>query len=819
MGTTESLLSEPKGQQGPQVRRAVPPQQQRRRARPAVTATTNLHGIVVGLPNSGKRALLQRLEGKDPFRTTPNEETKQQRIAVPYQAPGNTWGETISLQVEIPTNFELQPDFCIVLINPRHDPKSLKPYVLQLLAMLVQRTLATISICINFRDLEEAAGTPPRLSQRNVQEWIEESQFKTSNIETGVTSMKNCYGLNVLHHFIYQSYLTRKRRILEQQLVEVQQETKQSKTAHQTPSSYKEFLRILEESTAGGAGRRIMSKPRMDKKAERRLNGDPPPRQEEDEVSLKPRAPPQRRTVVPSVTKLVIPKGADAQKALDDFFADDDSDDDVGRISAATKSDDDEDDFYYDEGGTRMGAHDDDSDDERPPRSKPQSKQQKAIPAAVPEAKEKKKKPTSLREKQKRHADKVGVTAPVKSSVPNKAKAALPTKIEKVKRVEPPKKAEIPAPDNHESDGWDNDDDDLDLDDHSEEEATPADMPIDNNTKSTPEAKREESKDNEEKNCSAAESPTVKVPQREPINSPVATPSEAATADEADGWGDDDDDDLDLDDSNDADSDVQKAAFREEATIAPVPDEIEETVPVPDELDDDALESSETITEEHIKEVTPIAGAVDDDTPEDVDMDGDDDEADGWGDDDDDLDVDDESEVVANEVVGSETIQSKDDDDSDDDDDFMNGGSSPAVPTSSKASGDDSDDSDGDDFMIGDTPPQPSPKAPLENNVAQSDEEEEKVASQGEVTAIRDNEDDPEPYVSSTATPSGPSAAVLAAIQVAQQEAHLMLEQQQEEAQKVKKTKKKKKKKDGEKKRKKKSGSIATSTTSEDLEE
>ena len=178
MGTTESIPTEPSAQArlaGSTSTSSAAAFGSSRRSRPPVNVAT-LHGIVCGLPSSGKRSLLRRLEGKDPFQDAEN---RSSRITVPYHAPGKTWGERIQLLVEIPSNFEKEPDFCVLLLNPRHDPKNLKPYTLKLLSMLLERKMRPISVCIliNFRDQQEKS-PPPRLSEEDIKAWIGEAGFQ-----------------------------------------------------------------------------------------------------------------------------------------------------------------------------------------------------------------------------------------------------------------------------------------------------------------------------------------------------------------------------------------------------------------------------------------------------------------------------------------------------------------------------------------------------------------------------------------------------------------------------------------------------------------
>lgn len=294
---------------------------------------------------------MRRLEGKDPFRDL---DERASRITVPYNAPGKTWGERVQLVVEIPSNFEQDPDFCVLLLNPRHDPKSLKPYILKLLSILLERKTRPISVCIliNFRDQQERS-PPPRLSEEDVKTWIGETGFQNESvasstmpmIQTGVTSMLDCYGLNVLHHFLYQSYLHRKRFALEEQLKEVLEASEGSASSNHR-IGYDLFLGVLhtpsiQKQSTGTRNSEVVS---VVAPTPSRQVGHPPL---------------PRRTFHAKLAPIELPqKGHDTKKALDDFFSDDDSDDDIAAAAAkSNNSDDDDDDFYYDDEGQRTGTN------------------------------------------------------------------------------------------------------------------------------------------------------------------------------------------------------------------------------------------------------------------------------------------------------------------------------------------------------------------------------------------------------------------------------------------------------------------------------
>jgi hypothetical protein len=327
MGTTESIFyDDPLDDPTPTARRPAPPQAHahaRHAADPsraalprtapvrptrnkpppvASTAVTKLQlsGLVLGMAQSGKQTLLQRLEGKDPFTDSSLDdcsETARSEIVAPYLAPPDhqVW-DRIQLRVgvsrSVPSETQAQTqaqtqtkvgvDFAVVLINPRHDPVRLRAYLDETIRALLHlqghqavdeeeeveesagqeqvkgssgKTLRPVCLCLllNFRDLESSSD-----------DWLQESDVQALTMEVlqdyftlepsrlvlqcGSTSLFNCYGLNVLHHFIYQCYLQRKRSDLEQFLIEVGQAQIASR---KVPSvSYDEFLGIAAPSSS-----------------------------------------------------------------------------------------------------------------------------------------------------------------------------------------------------------------------------------------------------------------------------------------------------------------------------------------------------------------------------------------------------------------------------------------------------------------------------------------------------------------------------------------------------------------------------------------
>jgi hypothetical protein len=200
-------------------------------------------------------------------------------------------------------------DFAVVLINPRHNPVRLREYLDETIRALLhlqghrnveeeqeqeeqeqengaeeingdtaaataQRPVC-LCLLLNFRDLESssssAGGAAAAAAAAAAGQWMQESDVQALTMEVlqdyssslessrlvlqcGSTSLFNCYGLNVLHHFIYQCYLQRKRWDLEQFLADVGRAQYSTRIA---PSvSYEEFLGI-----APPAGGRSESQP------------------------------------------------------------------------------------------------------------------------------------------------------------------------------------------------------------------------------------------------------------------------------------------------------------------------------------------------------------------------------------------------------------------------------------------------------------------------------------------------------------------------------------------------------------------------------
>jgi len=372
MGTVESTLTD-EGYSETAVREYNSPPNKRQR--PFHTVST-LQGVIVGLPSTGKNSLLQRLKGRDPFKKNKgimnDDDPNSNKITVPYHAPGETFGEKLQLRVEISSSFEekQQPDFYVVMINPRHDPKSLKSYLMKLLSMLMTTTdtkdntnktkvKSSVCILINFRDEQDKDVSQVRVSEKDIKIWIKDSKKERSSsvpsfknfpiIETSVVSMRNCYGLLALHRFIYRSYLSRKQLLLEEELSQIRKELKKSQPMASKNQTYEQFLELLKKSSSDDE--------KIEDEVTKKNNGKDSTN-EKFSRPLQPVAAPlsKARTAYGFPIKKTTNKALDIKQSLDDFFADTDVEDNNTTHTNISNNDDDDDDFYYNEDGKRMGT-------------------------------------------------------------------------------------------------------------------------------------------------------------------------------------------------------------------------------------------------------------------------------------------------------------------------------------------------------------------------------------------------------------------------------------------------------------------------------
>jgi hypothetical protein len=293
MGTTESLLydDQPPNESDRQPRQSVTGSPSGRRrvidnsskgGSGAATSKkpnrpiTRMSGVLVGGPKVGKRTLLQRLQGKDPYAPDTDNDQVPTSVTMPYLPPAGmpTWNR-IQLQVGRIKSDEALPkvDFMVVLIRPssKESLEEIQSHTLHVVRSYLQhleysqndppnedkdttrlRPPACICVMINFRDLlqddEETNSRVQELEQRLEvflkgvlkQYAIPKEKLLLQFIST---SLLNCYGLNRLHNFIYRTYLQKKQEALEAQLRAVTLQIQN--TGEPDFVSYQDFVKLL----------------------------------------------------------------------------------------------------------------------------------------------------------------------------------------------------------------------------------------------------------------------------------------------------------------------------------------------------------------------------------------------------------------------------------------------------------------------------------------------------------------------------------------------------------------------------------------------
>ena len=255
MGTTESLFLEeevpPHGNQGStsglpsspvsSVRQhASQPQQQekqqqqsRQKPKKKLPPIKRISGLIIGKPGTGKRTLLQRLDGIDPFDNPENDNKSiSSTVTLPYICPPNSksW-DRILFQARASEVVNCKSDFSFILLHPEHDLEATKAYVCAVVADILKYSGYTkdgdssketdscsepICICVlfNFRDRQNTDDSPQL--QKAAQQWITEILQPTVAKENILlrfipTSLKNRYGLSIVHNVIYEVYLQRRK--------------------------------------------------------------------------------------------------------------------------------------------------------------------------------------------------------------------------------------------------------------------------------------------------------------------------------------------------------------------------------------------------------------------------------------------------------------------------------------------------------------------------------------------------------------------------------------------------------------------------------
>jgi hypothetical protein len=259
-----------------------------------IQPTFLLNGMILGMSKSGKRTLLQRLEGKEPdftITTRPRESENSDMSTVVntrYQPPSNLplFNEHIQLQVTATkrpsdvTNDENEYNFFVLLINPRHDRAKSQKYIskrlndvlrIQGYQKISKSSSSSVSsaeqfkpLCIsvlrNFCDQIHDVDEGAIVQITDLITWtMEVLQEYSPSIEPLLqcidTSLLNCYGLSALHHFIYQSYVQHKQYIVQRELHRIDDAIAMSRqTAAILIIPYEKYLDNIERLIQGGTG-------------------------------------------------------------------------------------------------------------------------------------------------------------------------------------------------------------------------------------------------------------------------------------------------------------------------------------------------------------------------------------------------------------------------------------------------------------------------------------------------------------------------------------------------------------------------------------
>ena len=369
MGATESnLLDQPESESEAddtliqQAERHSHSQSQRQRPRLSSTTTKPFlkhKGWILGLPSSGKRTLLKRLEGKDPFSSiSTEEETKRiNQVRVPFHSTSILW-DRLLLHVSIPdhTYNGIEADFAVVLIHPQHDPTLVRTYLATILSSLLQQRTGPValSVLLNFRDLQSE--THPLIQEVDLQDLVDKMLNHNPHrhqvhVQIGTTSLKNCYGLLTLHQFIYRSYLLKKEFEWKEQLKICQQQIHDTNTA--PTITYNDFLQHINHSKGAISPSNLT----LYDNGDNFIANEKPVATGPRSLGLLPHPQGQK----------ILPIGIDPTKSLEAFFADSDEDEPVAnttlkkgitRDNNCDNDDDDDDDdgFFYNEVGQQMSV-------------------------------------------------------------------------------------------------------------------------------------------------------------------------------------------------------------------------------------------------------------------------------------------------------------------------------------------------------------------------------------------------------------------------------------------------------------------------------
>jgi hypothetical protein len=278
---------------GTQHRKSLPPQEEQspQVMRPSVKPIHRLEGLVVGTPKTGKRCLLQRLQGKDPFQkqayNDPSGVSSYPNVIIPYKPPPESLSlDRIQLHIQCKTSSDRFEQyyrnqtvhFLIVLVNPKHNLDTTRSFLENAVTMHLDsldypsergrtntegegkgtsqmernRSDDKNPVCIcflfNFRDISKENFPRRGELERSIDEIMKQKNVPDEKIaiEWIDVSLRNCYGLNHLHTFIYKTYLLRKEAELQAQLHAVQNQIRVTQSIDKPLTTYDEFLDRIE---------------------------------------------------------------------------------------------------------------------------------------------------------------------------------------------------------------------------------------------------------------------------------------------------------------------------------------------------------------------------------------------------------------------------------------------------------------------------------------------------------------------------------------------------------------------------------------------
>jgi hypothetical protein len=370
---------------------------------------------VLGGPQTGKRTLLARLQGSDPY-ASENQQERQlaSSVTIPYQPPDKKrcW-DRILLEVQAKkTARQQKADFAILLIDPKHELEKTRSHLIKTLSTILSQlgyhpqqkeqqlkekekevkadplSQEPVCLCIlfNFRDFQRLQPQQKEELQRLVQQityvHYQVPQHKVV-LQFAETSLRNCYGLNALHHFIYKTYLQRKETDLERQLYQVQT---QIDTTEDLPPvmTYNDFVKVLE--TEGNEGKTPIPRPtKKDTTVPPSIQESPQTRSSKPPTSQIRKSAKPARTIPPPQQAAPAPRGRPAPRrtfvtdkkqpaaaprigknALEAFLASSSDEEEENNPKHKSKTlppvdssddEDDDDDFFYDESGNRRFNH------------------------------------------------------------------------------------------------------------------------------------------------------------------------------------------------------------------------------------------------------------------------------------------------------------------------------------------------------------------------------------------------------------------------------------------------------------------------------